>query len=262
MTSGQILKNGFVREHTFFFDFNGGRTSHIRFCIQGPLGPETLHVFDLANTMGTQYENAPALMERAEVQNTGAVDHLPSLTISGTAFNIEAELELNPGFGVAYNNTPVTFLKQNTPEYAILGLGLRAGEPYQRADLQLRSLTITDLGNVNPQNSGLFFWRLLLNPTLGGDFSGNGSATQQLSGKASRHWHFTANTTFSGGLELLAGYAHAVTEIPTQTALNFLNLGSNLAYDDADKIVLVVKQLVGGTDNGAIVATMNFIESL
>jgi hypothetical protein len=39
-------------------------------------------------------------------------------------------------------------------------------------------------------------------------------------------------------------------------------LGSNIDYTDADKVVLVVKQLVGGTDNGNIVAAINFIEAL
>jgi hypothetical protein len=76
-------------------------------------------------------------------------------------------------------------------------------------------------------------------------------------------WRFTQSTTFSGGIELLAGYCQASSiSIDVKTALNFINLGSNLDYTDADKIVLIVKQLVGGTDNAAIVATMNFIEAL
>jgi hypothetical protein len=61
---------------------------------------------------------------------------------------------------------------------------------------------------------------------------------------------------------LFSGYAQATTTVEVQTALNFLNLGSNIDYTDADKVVLVVKQLVGGTDNANIVAAINFIEAL
>lgn len=47
-----------------------------------------------------------------------------------------------------------------------------------------------------------------------------------------------------------------------RTALNFLNMGSNLSYTDADKIVLVAKLLTGGSSDSRIVANMNFIEAL
>lgn len=36
----------------------------------------------------------------------------------------------------------------------------------------------------------------------------------------------------------------------------------NIKYTDSDKIVLVVKQLKGGTNDGHVVATINFIEAL
>jgi hypothetical protein len=54
----------------------------------------------------------------------------------------------------------------------------------------------------------------------------------------------------------------STTASDIRAALNFLNLGSNIDYTDADKVVLVVKQLVGGTDNGKVVALMNFVEDL
>jgi hypothetical protein len=262
MSGAQLYHDGFHNEHSYFFDFSGSRTNTVRFALQGPNGPQTLHVENFGDLLGTQYENAPALMERAEIQNVGPVSHLPALNVSGTAFNVEADVELNPGFGVAANNNGIEFIKQQTQEFAVLGLGLRAGEPYQRADLQVQRIQITDIGNINPQNSGLFYWRLLLNPTLGGDFAGNGSATQILCGKASRLWRFTTSTTFSGGIELFSGYSQGTIASEVQTALNFLNLGSNITYTDADKVVLVVKQLVGGTDNSKIVAAINFIEAL
>jgi hypothetical protein len=39
-------------------------------------------------------------------------------------------------------------------------------------------------------------------------------------------------------------------------------MGSNLDYTDADRVVLLVKLLVGGTDNSSVVATIDFTESL
>jgi hypothetical protein len=160
------------------------------------------------------------------------------------------------------NNTGVSFIKTRTDEFAILGIGLRAGEPYQRADFQLQSINISDIHNVNPQNSGVLFWRLVLNPTLGGDYTAPGTATQILCGKSSRHWHFTTSTTFSGGINLLSGYSTQSSPIDVKSALNFINLGSNIEYTDADKIVLIVKLLAGGSADSLIVASINFIEAL
>lgn len=260
MTSGSIKGNGFLKTNTFFFDFHGGRSSHIRFCVQGPLGPETLHVFDLGNQLGTQYENAPALMERAEILNTGAVNHLPSLTIMQTAFNIEAEAELNPGFGVATNNTYLQYLAANTAEYPIIGVALRAGEPYQRADLQVQGISIMDLNNFGNQQTtpATFYWRLVLNPTLGGTVPASVDT-----GKATRYWNYTTATTISGGFDLVSGYFNSYSgTIDVRNALNFINLGSNLDYTDSDKVVLVVKQMRGGSQNAQVIATLNFIEAL
>jgi len=39
-------------------------------------------------------------------------------------------------------------------------------------------------------------------------------------------------------------------------------MGSNLDYTDADKIVLVVKLIQGGSADGKMVAAINFIENL
>jgi len=41
-----------------------------------------------------------------------------------------------------------------------------------------------------------------------------------------------------------------------------LNMGSNIDYTDSDKLVLVVQEISGGTADGQIVASMNFIEDL
>jgi hypothetical protein len=261
MSGANISKNGFTRHHTHFIDFNGSRSGHVRFCLMGPLGPETIHVMDFSDAIGSAATSAPALMERSELINTGVVSYLPSLTTGGSSFNIEAELELNPGFGVASALIPIAYNKNSDvgKEKAILGVGLRAGEPYQRADLQVNRFQMVDLGNINPQNSGIFQWRLVLNPTLIGTIP-----TPIDTGKASRYWDYSGAVVASTGtgITLMSGYAQGTYTGDTQTALNFLNMGSNLAYDDADRVVLLVKLLVGGTDNSSVVATIDFGESL
>lgn len=256
-SSAKMTQTPFHMMYTMWFDFQGGRANTIRFGMNSPRGAVVLHTYNANGQLSTQYENAPSLMERKEIVNTGPVSVIPSLTLAGSCFNVEAELELNPGFGVATNNNRVTFPKGGTAEYAILGIGLRSGEPYQRSDLQLQSLSMTDIANINQQNAGIFYWRLVLNPTLGGTVPAPANI-----GKTSRQWDFTTATTFSGGIDLLSGYASSTQQFDIRTALNFVNLGSNIDYTDADKVVLIVKQLVGGTNDAQIVATMNFIEAL
>jgi hypothetical protein len=60
----------------------------------------------------------------------------------------------------------------------------------------------------------------------------------------------------------MAGYVTSVTQLDVRTALNFLNMGSNLAYDDADRLVLAIRLQVNGNGDGAIRSTMNLIEAL
>jgi hypothetical protein len=66
----------------------------------------------------------------------------------------------------------------------------------------------------------------------------------------------------NAGIELLAGNIISSSTIDVRAALNFLNMGSNIDYTDADKIVLTVKQLAAGSSNANVVGTMNFIEAL
>jgi hypothetical protein len=113
-----------------------------------------------------------------------------------------------------------------------------------------------DLGNLNPQNSGIFQWRLVLNPTV----SAVPAATN--TGKASRFFDYATGTTLSGGTTLVSGYSQGTFTGEVSNALNFLNMGSNIAYDDSDLIVLAVKLLVGGTDNSNVMGMINYIESL
>lgn len=258
MSSGLLTNNSFINIHGWYIDFDGSRTNRVRFGIEGPQGPVVLHALDFGDTLGSQFESAPALTERTVISNTGSVIHLPSITISSTSFNIEAETELSPGFGVAANNTGVSLTIGQ--EYPILGVGLRAGEPYQRGDVQIQSITVVDSANIPGKNvdGSLLYWRLLLNPTIGGTVP---SPTNI--GKASRQWSYTTATTISGGIELVAGYATSGQVNDLRTALNFLNMGSNVDNTDADKVVLMVKLLkAGSTATSSVVGNINYIESL
>jgi hypothetical protein len=244
-------------QHVFGFDFNGNRATSVRFFMDGPLGRVAIHQENFDGELSTPFSNAPSVSTRYEIFNTGAPGRLPNFTASSELINVEAELELNPGFGVATNNTPVVYSKLGTATYPVLGIALRAGEPYQRADLQLQAVTFADIANINQQNAGVFYWRLVFNPTIGGTVPASTNV-----GKAARTWAYTAATTVSGGTDLVSGYSSSTQQFDVRTALNFINLGSNIEYTDSDKIVLVVQQLVGGTSDAQLVATINFIEAL
>jgi hypothetical protein len=255
--SGSFAHSAFHNQYTFGFDYNGNRATSVRFFMDGPLGRVAIHQENFGGQLSTPFSNAPAISTRYEIFNTGSPGRLPNVTCSSEVINIEAESELNPGFGVATNNTPVVYSKNGTATYPVLGVALRAGEPYQRSDLQLQSVTFADIANINQQNSGVFYWRLVLNPTIGGTVPASIDI-----GKSTRYWKYTAATTVSGGTDLLSGYAQSTQQFDVRASLNFINLGSNIEYTDSDKIVLVVQQLVGGTSDAQLVATINFVESL
>jgi hypothetical protein len=259
MSSAKISQTKLHMNYQFGFDFNGSRSSRVRFNIESDEGANVIHIEDFAGDISTQFSNAPALPTRVELTNTGTITGLPTLTIGPETVNVEAEAVLNPGFGVATNNTAIQYQKNNIGlEQAVLGVGLRVGEPYQRADIQVQGLNIIDVANVNPQNSGVYQWRLILNPTLTGVIPASTNI-----GKASQQWAYGSNVSVSGGTTLLSGYATSVTQLDIRTALNFINLGSNVDNTDADKIVLAVQVLVDGNAQiGKIIATMNIIESL
>ena len=257
VSSATAIHTGYHDAYTFWFDFNGGRTDQVRFGISNGATQTVIHTFDFLGSSSTQYESAPALMERSEIFNTGAVAYRPSLTGDGSAFTIEAAVDINPGYAVAVNNTPITFTKTQTQEFPILGVSLRYGEPYQRADLQFNSVQMIDINNVNPQNAGVIYWRLLLNPTIGGTVPASTNI-----GKSSQQWAYTASTTFTGGIELISGYVTQSSVISVKADLSFLNMGSNIDYTDADKLVLVAKLIAGGSADTKLVASMNFLEDL
>lgn len=258
LSNSKLTNTRLHQQYVFGFDFNGSRTNNIRFFIDGPLGRQSIHFEDFSGDLSTPFSNAPSMSIRYEIFNTGVPTFRSSFLTSAEVINIEAESELNPGFGVAKRTSTLNITKGNRTEYAMLGIGLRAGEPYQRSDLQLQGVQIIDSGNVNQQNAGVFEWRLVLNPT----FSGTAVPTPTNIGKSSRQWNYSLGTTISEGVTLLGGYTTSVTQLDIRTALNFLNLGSNIEYTDADKIILAIKMITDGTSDASLLATINFIEAL
>jgi hypothetical protein len=261
MSSAKISQDKLHFNYQMGLDFNGSRSSRVRFFIESKEGATIIHTEDFAGDIGTGWSNAPALPTRIEITNTGAITGLPTMTLGSETINVEAEAVLNPGFGSAYSTSNVTIAKADAGEastiHPILGYGLRIGEPYQRADAQIQGILLTDLGNVNVQNSSLLRWFLYLNPTIGGSVP-----TPVNIGKASQQWNYTVGNSISGGVLLLSGYSQATSLIDVKTALNFLNMGSNADNTGADFVVLAVQQLVQGTNDAKIVGTLNFIESL
>ena len=258
MSSGLLTYTSFNNTHSWFIEFDGSRTNKIRFGINGLNGPVILHTENFTNTSGSQFENAPSLMERAEIINTGIITSFPSLVLTSVSINIEASTELLPGFGFAVNNSGIHMTVGQ--EFPILGLAIRAGEPYQRSDIQIQSVTVIDSANLPGKNidTSLIYWRLLLNPTIGGTVPSDVNI-----GKTSRQWQYTTATTITGGIELLAGYSTSGQINDVSTVLNFLNMGSNIDYSDSDKIVLMAKLITAGsTTTSVVMGLMNFIESL
>jgi hypothetical protein len=256
--TGIATQTGLHMKYVWWLDFAGSRTNRIRFGINVGHGNQVCHMIDYTGQLGTHWANAPSVPDRFEMTNTGVVSYLPTMTWSETCINTEAEVELNPSFGLARTTSTTVYSAGGTNEYAILGVGLRAGEPYQRADLQVQAIDITDAANQGKNaNPATFLWRLLLNPTI----LTNDVVPTNI-GKTTRQWDYTPSTTWTGGIELIGGLFNSGASFDVRTSLNFLNLGSNIAYTDADKIVLIVKQISGGGVDAEIWATMNYIEAL
>jgi hypothetical protein len=262
ITNGKLYHDSFLNVNTFWFDFNGDRTCRLRFGIETTEGTTVLHIVNYGDTLGTHFTNAPAIMDRTEIFNTGITSYAPSMLVSGTSFNIEAESELNPYFGTAVQNTPTTFTHGTNQTIPILGIAIRSGEPYQRADIQIQNVNIIDAaaaGNgVGNNYPGSYFYQLTLNPTIGG----TGIASTTLIGKATRQFTYTTGSTISEGIPLVSGYFVGQSIVDVSTSLNFLNMGSNLSYTDSDIVVLSVKEITGGSGNGKIVASLDYIENL
>jgi len=255
-TAGSMVQTGYHMQHTYWIDFAGGRTNRIRFGKSSDYGKIVLHTFRFDGLLGTAYENAPTLTERKEIFNVGTPTSLPSFTVMGNAFNVEAAVDITPNFNMARNDAGVTI--DTGEEFPILGVALRAGEPYQRADIQIQNIAINDIANSgNGDEFATLSWRLVLNPSIQGTLP-----TPTNIGKASRQWAYTTSNSVSGGIDLMGGYLMSKASENLATALNFLNMGSNIDNTDSDKVVLVAKLLQKGHAASNIVATMNFIEAL
>jgi hypothetical protein len=257
-SNAKLTNTPFHQMHNYWWDMSGSRTSRVRFGIYTDAGKICVHEYK-AGEIGTQIVSAPALMDRKEIINVGQpVDFLPSLTVGGSAITIETQSEINPGFGVAQSNVAITLNKNSDvgKEYALLGVSIRAGEPYQRADVQVTGIQMVDIGNINSQNAGIIQWRLVLNPTVSAV-----PASKNL-GKATRMFDYAQGTTITGGIDLIGGYSQASITQDVRTALNFLNMGSNIDYTDSDIVVLAAKLIVGGTDNSSILGTISYLEDL
>jgi hypothetical protein len=261
-TNAKMTNTPFHQMHTYWFDYSGDRMGRVRFGLMTDNGKVLVHEY-LPGEIGTQWTSAPALMDRKEIVNIAQpVDFLPSFTVAGSAITIETAAEINPGFGVAQSSVAIPFGKNTdlNKEYAIIGAGIRFGEPYQRADIQVQGIQFVDIGNLNPQGAGIFQWRLVLNPTVINAALGIPSPLDI--GKATHVWDYYANTTISGGIDLIGGYAQGTYTNDVRTALNFLNMGSNIDYTDTDKVVLAVKLIAGGTADSSILGTISYLEDL
>ena len=257
-SNAKMTNTPFHQIHNYWFDMSGARTARIRFGIYTDAGKVCVHEYK-AGEIGSQIISAPAMMDRKEIINVGQpVDFLPSMTICASGVTIETTADISPGFGVAQSNVAITFNKNTdvNKEYALIGIGIREGEPYQRADIQVQGIQMVDIGNINPQNAGIIQWRLVLNPTV------SAVPTPRDIGKATHMWDYAQGTTITGGIDLIGGYSQGSYTSDVRTALNFLNMGSNIDYTDSDIVVLAAKLIVGGTDHSQMLGTISYLEDL
>jgi|GEM_PF-6658856 len=256
LSSAVFYHDYMFHQSIFGFDFNGNRNGKIRFFINTPFGRNVIHIEDFDDTLSTPWSNAPAMSTRYEVFNDAAPTYRPSLLVSSETVSSEAHPATNPHLCVA-STTGVSYA--TNASYPILGVALRAGEPYQRGDLQIRTIEIVDTGNFAKNDTPAFFrWQLLLNPTIGGTIP-----AQVNIGKTSRYWSYTTATTVTGGKELVSGYITSQTTI-TQLSDTFrdIDLGANIDYTETDTVVLVVERISPGTNASNIRALANLIEDL
>jgi hypothetical protein len=247
-------------EWTYWMDYIGGRTSRIRFVIASPnQGAVLLHTYSTGGTLGTQFISEPCSPLRYEIFNTQTQTSLPFLTLASESVEVEAEVALNPGFGTAINTDGKAYQKTTGNEYPIIGVSLRPGEPYNRGDLQIQDIQIAETGNNgNYQPTPTYYWRLVLNPTI------TGATTITNIGKASQQIIYAATANqVTGGITLYSGFfVGGGSSINVQTALNFLNLGTNVNLTTPDTVVLCAQLITAGQNNSTLYGGFNFIEAL
>jgi hypothetical protein len=263
-TTGTITlkQTPFHMEYTYWFDYIGGKTNRVRFVIAAPSGAVIVHTYNSAGNLGTQFINAPALPLRYEIRNLAGQTSITQLTLASEAVDVEAELELNPFFGAVASNVDVVWpTAASRAEYAILGIGLRPGEPYHRSDIQLQNIEIMDIANLSNQSNTVnaaYSWRLMFNPTLSGTLP-----IPINTGKSTRVYDYATGVGYvSGGYTVLQGYGVSKTPIASSPSLNFINLGVDVNYQNPDQLVLLVKQLTTGSNPISIRGAINYIEAL
>lgn len=270
VATANLTHTGLMDAHSWFIDYEGGKSARVRYGIVSSIGPVICHIQDFSTfPTGSPFFSAPALMERVEIVKTGAMSsYNPTMTIHGVTYNVEAEVALNPAFGFANSNSSGVSYTAVGNSFPILGISIRYGEPYQRTDLQLRNINIIDANNnlIGATGGGpgavtyyaaSYQWQLILNPTIGGTVPSPVNI-----GKSSQYWTYGASTTCSGGIPLVGGIFSSASSIDVTQALNFINLGSNINYTSADQVVLVVKMIDAGNVSGNIFATLSFLENL
>ena len=262
-----LTQTPFHAEWTFWFDYFGGRSGKARFVLATPSGPVILHTYSAAGRYGTQYVTDPSSPLREEIFNTATASYLPYFLGSSKSIDVEAETAINPLF-VGATSSPNTWPTNTSHiEIPLIGFGLRTGEPYNRADLQLQSITIIDVANlqvggVGGSTNSAFTWRLVFNPTLSGSIP-----TPKNAGKASRYWDYTTSAGYvSGGYTILQGTGISNAVITVPQALNYLNMGSDIFFQNPDQIVLLATQAnptgYAPTNTMSLVASLNWVEQL
>ena len=260
VTNGNMLQTQYHKYYTLWIEFIGNRSGRVRFGMGTAVGPTILHTAVYSGQLSTPFITSAVLPVRWEIYNTSNLSVATGMLIGGHAFNVESGSTISPGLSVAATNAGYAVDATLRP---VLGFGLRPLAPFNSADLQLKTINLTDLSNrtISGGNviSGVYYWTLIWNPTIDGVIP-----TSVNSGKASRYWVYTtANSiTPNTGYSVDSGYFNSGVTSAAETITNFLNMGQDVRGYNTDQLVLCVQQLAAGTVSGNIVAAINWVEIL
>jgi hypothetical protein len=259
-----IFSHGLNDYYTFWFDFIGGRTGRIRFGMGGPNGPQICHVASYggnnANTLPFVTDNSLPL--RREIFNTTAQANSPIFNMTAIAIEYESPTTFNSSPSSAYNIGGYIPASTLTP---MLTIGLRAGAPYNGADITPSDFSIVDQNNQGKNNNpGTYFYQLIYNANVNGTYaySGNSSASNTNIGRASKQWTWSNTATVNGGIIVHSGITQSGVGQQNLDGLpRTFNLGSDINGNPAT-LTLAVQQLTAGGSTANLVCNFNFYEEL
>jgi len=224
----------FTKTQIFVIDFEWLGVGSVRFgfAVNGLI--YYVHQLNNANSLTTVYMSTPNLPLRWEVRTTGAVS--ASLTaICSTVISEGGLQETGKVFNVDTGTTPLT-TNNNNSLYGLIAV--RLASTRLDAVLLLQSLAVVC------NSTSTYRWVLLLNPTVVGTALSFSTVTGTSAEKATP----TNATTFTGGTELISGFAQSSNDSSLSLPVPSLALIGSTIAGVSDIVVLAVQRIQGTSE--------------